>query len=175
MLGRLLGQKGIPDFVQVAQRIRLRRPEARFLLAGEEDFVHPDAISAEWVNQQNGVEYLGRLADVRPLLAQADVLLFPSYREGVPRVVMEAAATGLPTVGFDVPGVREAVRHGQTGYLVSDRDVDALTQKVELLLDNPTRRLEMGQEARNLAEKAFDIRVIQAQYLEIYRELGVEI
>jgi glycosyltransferase involved in cell wall biosynthesis len=175
MLGRLLNQKGIPEFVEASQRIRKSWPKARFLWAGEEDMVHPDAVSAKWLQGQEGVEYLGRLSDVTSLLAQADLLLFPSYREGVPRVVLEAAATGLPTVGFDVPGVREAVRDGETGFLVPDRDVDALTRRVAELLQAREKRLSMGLEARKMVEDNFDIRAIQEQYLEIYRELGVDI
>jgi glycosyltransferase involved in cell wall biosynthesis len=176
MLGRLLNQKGIPEFVEVARRVRRRWPEARFLLAGEEDLVHPDAVTTEWIREQGSVEYLGRLSDVSLLLAQADLLLFPSYyREGTPRVVLEAAATGLPTVAFDVPGVREAVRDGQTGFLVSDRDVDALTERVCRLLGDTAQRLAMGQAARQIVETDFDVRAVEQQYLAIYRELGAEV
>lgn len=175
MLGRLLRQKGIPEFTEVARRIRQRSPDARFLLAGEEDPVHPDAVTVEWVQEQDGVEYLGRLSDVRPLLEEADLLLFPSYREGTPRVVLEAAATGLPTVGFEVPGVREAVRDGETGFLVPDRDVDALTDRVSTLLEDDKRRLAMGEAARRMVEADFDVRAIEQQYLDVYRDLGVGI
>ena len=171
MIGRLLRQKGIPEFVEVARRIRLDRPEVRFLLAGEEDTTHPDAVSVDWLQKQSEVEYVGRLDNVIPLFTEADLLLFPSYREGVPRVVMEAAATGLPTVAFDVPGVREAVRDGETGFLVPDRDVDALTYRVQKLLADHALRIRMGRAARRLAEKEFDIRVIHTMHLTVYREL----
>ncbi|WP_440995028.1 glycosyltransferase family 4 protein [Arhodomonas sp. SL1] len=173
MMGRLLGQKGIPEFAEVARRVRERWPGVRFLLAGEEEPDHPDGLTAEWIREQGSVEYLGRLADVGPRLAEADLMLFPSYyREGVPRAVMEAAATGLPTVAFDVPGVREAVRDGETGYLVPDRNVDALHARVVQLLEDEEKRLTLGQAARQLAEEAFDIRAIQEQYWNIYREFG---
>lgn len=176
MIGRLLRQKGITEFVEVSHRIRARFPQAQFLLAGEEEPEHPDAVPADWVRNQSGVEYLGRLPDIRPLLEQADILLFTSYyREGVPRVVMESAATGLPTVGFDVPGVRDAVHDGETGYLEPARDVDALTKRVAELLQDSRKRLELGKAARQLAEAAFDIRMIQEQYLSLYRELGAVI
>lgn len=125
---------------------------------------------------QDGVEYLGRLADVQPVLAEADLFLFPSYyREGVPRVILEAAATGLPTVGFDVPGVREAVRDGETGYLVADRDVEALTDRVSRLLEDDVQRVAMGQAARQMVEADFDVRAIEHQYLDVYRELGFDV
>ncbi|MFP4034689.1 MAG: glycosyltransferase, partial [Desulfovermiculus sp.] len=176
MLGRLLVQKGIPEFVEVAKRIQDKWPGAKFLLAGEDDPVHPDAVSASWVREQEYAEYLGRLADVRPLLAQADLLLFPSsYREGLPRVILEAAASGLPTVAFDVPGVRDAVRDGETGYLVDFKDLDVLTQRVQELIENSENRLHMGREARKMVERDFDIRVVQERYLDVYRELGIDI
>jgi glycosyltransferase involved in cell wall biosynthesis len=176
MLGRLLRQKGIPEFVEVAGRIKQKWPQARFLLAGEEDPVHPDAVAVRWVQEQGSVEYLGRLSDVQPLLAKADLLLFPSYyREGLPRVILEAAATGLPTVAFDVPGVREAVRDGETGYLVSFRDLDGLTDRVKTLLENREKRLHMGRAAREMVENEFDVRGVKERYLDVYRELGVEV
>ncbi len=176
MLGRLLRQKGIPQFAEAARRVRRRWPAARFLLAGELDPDHPDAVTEEWLREQEGIEYLGRLTDVVPVLEQADLFLFPSYyREGVPRVILEASATGLPTVGFDVPGVREAVRDGETGYLVPDRDLDALTDRVEELLIDESLRLAMGRAARQLAVESFDVRAIEAQYLQIYRDLGLDI
>ncbi|MFO8088605.1 MAG: glycosyltransferase family 4 protein [Desulfatiglandaceae bacterium] len=175
MLGRLLRQKGIPEFVEVAGRIQASWPKAKFLLAGEEDLVHPDAVTVQWVEQQKSVHYLGRLTDVMPLLSRADLLLFPSYREGVPRVVLESAATGLPTVAFDVPGVREAVRDGETGFLVAYGDIEALTQRVKDLLKNAGLRLRMGQAARDMVEKEFDVRAVTARYLCLYQELGVDI
>jgi glycosyltransferase involved in cell wall biosynthesis len=176
MLGRLLNQKGLAEFVEVSSRIRELWPKSRFLWAGEEDPIHPDSVSARWMRTREVVEYVGRLSDVLPLLSQADLLLFPSYyREGVPRVVLEAAATGLPTVGFDLPGVREAVQDNETGYLVPFRDVETLTQRVAELLQNKDKRLAMGRAARRMVEKGFDIRVIQEQYFNIYRELGIEV
>jgi len=175
MLGRLLNQKGIPEFVEVSRRIRKVFPKARFVWAGEEDPVHPDAVSGTWLQAQGGGDYTGRFSDVLPLLAEADLLLFPSYREGVPRVIMEAAATCLPTVAFDVPGVREVVQNEKTGYLVEDRNVDAMTGKVEKLLKDEKLRLRMGQAARNMVEQTFDVRAVQEKYLQVYRELGLNI
>lgn len=174
MLGRLLKQKGVPAFAEVAWKIQQDYPDARFVLAGEVESKHPDAIEADWLEAHSEIEYVGQLTDIRPLLSEADILLFPSsYREGVPRVLMEAAATGLPAVALDVPGVREAVRHNETGYLVPINDIDTLTSAVRHLLQDSGKRLAMGQAARQLAEQAFDSRDITEQYLNIYRELGI--
>jgi glycosyltransferase involved in cell wall biosynthesis len=175
MLGRLLQQKGIPEFVEVARRVN-RWQDVRFVVAGEEESGRSDAVSSNWLRSQPDVEYVGRLADVFPLLESADLLLYPSYyREGVPRVVVEAAATGLPTVAFDVPGVREAVRDGETGYLVPYRDIDAMTERVDRLLQDSGLRDRMGRAARRMAEDSFDIRSIQAQHLRLYRGLGLDV
>nr|WP_297458419.1 glycosyltransferase family 4 protein [uncultured Halomonas sp.] len=175
MLGRLLKQKGILEFIEVAKRVRKDWPTARFIWAGEVDSVHPDAVTKKWIMSQIDIEYVGRLSDILPLLNSADILLFPSYREGVPRAVMEAAATGLPTVGFDVPGVREAVRDGETGYLVPKCDVDAMTESVVSLLENVKLLERMGRQARQLAESEFDVRNIQTAFFSIYCDLGIDI
>lgn len=175
MVGRLLKQKGIAEFVEVARRVKMKWPQARFLLAGEEDFVHPDAVDINWVYNQKEIEYLGRIDNVDELLALADIFLFPSYREGVPRAVLEASSKGLPTVGFDVPGVREVVRDGETGYLVPHQDLASLTDRVTHLIENDSQRIEMGLAARRMAEESFDIRAIQRQYSTLYQELGAEL
>jgi glycosyltransferase involved in cell wall biosynthesis len=174
MTARLLGSKGVAEFVEVAHRIRHRWPAARFLLAGEPDSNHPDSVAESWLHQQPDIEYLGHLSNVVPLLHKADIFLYPSlYREGVPRVVMEAAATGLPTVAFDIPGVREAVRNNKTGRLIASRDLDAMTSAVADLIERQDRRLSFGSAARTLANELFDSRSIQRQYLTLYRSLGV--
>jgi len=175
MLGRLLRQKGILEFAEVAERVQMSLPKARFLLAGEEDLVHPDSLSIESIQNYDGVEYLGRLDDVLPLLEMADLLLFPSYREGVPRAVLEAAATGLPTIGYEVPGVKEAVVNNLTGYLIHFNDVDALYERTIELLNDKKLRLTMGKAASELAKKSFDRREIENMYIKTYQELGVSV
>jgi glycosyltransferase involved in cell wall biosynthesis len=170
MLGRLLRQKGILEFIDVANRSRHILPNARFILAGEEDLQHPDAISVKSIDIKGPIEYIGRVSDVIPVILKADLFLFPSYREGVPRAVLEAASMGLPTIGFDVPGVREAVIDNHTGFLVPFKDVEALADKVILLLNNKKLRLRMGKTARLLMEDAFDSAIIEKKYFQIYRE-----
>ncbi|NWO07495.1 MAG: glycosyltransferase family 4 protein [Alteromonadaceae bacterium] len=176
MVARLLKQKGVFEFSAVATEIRRKLPSAKFVLAGEKENSHPDRVDLARLQKCPDVEYVGPLSDVLPLLIDADLFLFPSfYREGVPRVVMEAAATGLPTVAFDVPGVREAVRNEQTGFLVPDRNVEQMTERVFQLLEDKGLRLEMGRKASELAKEAFDIRAVQEAYLNVYRKLGVDI
>lgn len=175
MIGRLLRQKGIVDFAKVAERVVQRFPNVRFLLAGEEDPFHPDSISAKTVEKYPGVEYLGRLENVLPLLTLADLMLFPSYREGVPRAVLEAAATGLPTVGFDVPGVKEAVINNKTGLLVNFGDIDNLHDTVVQLLEDRGKRLKMGRAASAFIKQNFDRRNVEESYIKTYQDLGIDV
>ena len=175
LLARLLREKGIREFLEIARRVRAEKPSVRFVLAGEEEpGVH--GVTPAEIRGTGAVDYVGRLADVAPLLAEADLFLFPSrYREGVPRALLEAAATGLPAVAFDVPGVREAVEAGVTGYLVAPGDLDAMTARVRELLGDACARRRMGRAGRRLVETRFDRAAIQARYLEVYRSLGVAV
>lgn len=125
-------------------------------------------------DDQKIIRYLGVVKNIPQLLEKTDVFLFPSYyREGVPRVLLEAASAEVPAVAFDLPGMREAIKHEETGYLVSSRDTGALTAHVLLLLKDKNLRLSMGKAARENARKRFDIRNISLQYLRIYKELGL--
>jgi len=176
MLGRLLRQKGIPDFIEVAKLVKQKLPDAQFLLAGEYDPAHPDSVDMDWLIDQKDITYLGHLDDVLPILKKSDLLLFPSsYREGVPRVILEAAATGLPIVAFDVPGVREAVIDEETGYLVPFRDIHTMVKAVNKLLKNRELRINMGKKARQMIEALFDQKIIIEKYFEIYRNLGANL
>lgn len=175
ILARLLGDKGIREFVDVARIVKMRIPEARFVVAGEEDLAHPNAITADWLRGQGMIDYVGRIKDVRALLGTATVMLMPTYREGVPRAILEAAATGLPCVAFDVPGVREAIRSGQTGELVSFGDIQGLADRTITLLESTPVRERMGAAARAFVEKEHDVRMVTSRYLDIYRTAGVQI
>lgn len=175
MLGRVLMQKGLLEFSGVAESVEDSGARAKFIWAGEIDLDHPDSVDEKWFSENRHIEYVGRLDDVAPLLHNSDILLFPSYREGVPRAVMEASASGVPTVAFDVPGVREVVRDGVTGYLVPFGDIEALSQRVKHLLENSDLRREMGGKAREMAERHFDTRVIQGDYVKTYQSIGIDI
>ena len=172
MFGRLLSQKGVDEFIGVANNIHCSFPNVKFIWAGEEDLVHPDSVKASsFINNKN-IEYIGRVSNVFNVMSKADILLFPSYREGVPRVVMEASATGLPVVACDVPGVREVVKNNITGYLVKDCDINYLTEKVVYLIENLDVRLSMGKLGRSFMEDSFDINFIENEYVNCYRDLG---
>ncbi|MBN7797780.1 glycosyltransferase family 4 protein [Parahaliea mediterranea] len=175
MVGRLIWQKGVAEFAAVAERITKLNPEVKFYWAGELDKVHPDAVPESWVQSQTSFTFLGKVTDIPERLQHADIMLFPSYREGVPRALLEAAASGVPIAAFDVPGVREVVSDGVNGYLVPLHDIDRLTKSVSKLIEDASIRQQFGVAGRNMAEASFDICAIQKQHLSLYRELGVEI
>ena len=167
MIGRLIGDKGVREYGAAAVRLKARHPEARFRLVGWLD-ESPDAISQAELDAMiaGGVEFLGKLDDVRPAVADANVFVLPSYREGTPRSVLEAMAMGRPIVTTDAPGCRQTVEQGHNGFLVPPREVDALEAAMERFIAEPRLIAEMGAAARRVAEEKFDVRSVNAAMLE---------
>lgn len=172
MICRLLGDKGVREYVAAAERIRASHPEVRFVLAGWID-ENPDAIKQqeldEWI-ERGVVEYLGRLTDVRPAVGACTVYVLPSYREGTPRTILEAMAMGRAIITTDAPGCRETVVDGRNGYLVPPRSVDALVVAMERFVDDRSLAESMGQVSREIAESKYDVHKVNAVML---REMGM--
>jgi glycosyltransferase involved in cell wall biosynthesis len=168
LVARLLGDKGIREFVAAARYLRGRYPIARCALLGPFD-ENPTAISRdeldEWV-REDVVEYWGQTDDVRPFLAACTVFVMPSYREGMPRSVLEAMAMGRPIISTDVPGCRDTVEPGLNGWLVPARDATALANAMVHCIENLDLLVSMGLESRRLAEKNFDVHAINAIILK---------
>jgi glycosyltransferase involved in cell wall biosynthesis len=172
---RMLWEKGVGEFVAAAKSLKGKGIAARFVLVGELDpdnrsAVPPDQLSA-W-KRSGIVEYWGWQDNLVEVFAQAAVVCLPSYyREGLPQVLMKAAACGRSIVTTDAPGCREIVRHRQTGLLVPVRDAHSLALALEELIAAPDLRLRMGIEGRALVEREFSQERINAETLKIYREL----
>lgn len=173
MICRFLGNKGVREYVEAAHRVRLRRPDAVFCLAGWIDD-NPDSIAESeleaWI-QSGDIEYLGRLEDVKPALRECSVYVLPSYREGTPRTVLEAMAIGRPIITTDAPGCRETVIDGENGFLVPVKSVGALVEAMQRFIDNPELAAEMGKRSRKIAEEKFDVRKVNEVML---REMGID-
>jgi glycosyltransferase involved in cell wall biosynthesis len=173
MIARLLGDKGVREYAEAAGRVRARFPEAHFALVGELDRQNRTAIERRELDQwiaDGDLDYLGAAPDVRPFIAASTAVVLPSYREGLPRTLLEGAAMARPLIGADVPGCRELVRDGVTGFLCRPRDVRSLAAALERLLDTPHElRVLMGQQARAMAEQEFDEKLVLAAYLELLR------
>ena len=171
---RLLRDKGVEEFVAAARQIRAAGPPARFALVGSPDPHNPASIPsarlAEWV-ASGVVEYWGWRDDIPAVLAEASVVCLPSYREGLPKALLEAAACARPIVTCDVPGCREVVHDGDNGLLVPARDSAALATALIRLIEDPGLRQRMGTRGRVRAEGEFSIARVVADTLELYRSL----
>jgi glycosyltransferase involved in cell wall biosynthesis len=166
-VGRLIGDKGIREFVNAARLVGAAHPDARFQVAGSPD-TNPTAISArelEAWEAEGHVTFHGEVEDVRPLLAESHVLVLPSYGEGMPRSVLEAMAMARPVIATDVPGCRDAVEDGRTGYLVPPRDPGSLATAMRRALESPNELESMGRAGRARAEALFDVRSVNRDIL----------
>lgn len=170
MIARLLGDKGVREYVDAARRVKRVRPEIQCSLLGEIDRNNRTAIRRdeldEWL-REGILEYLGSTSDVRPFIRQATAVVLPSYREGLSRTLLEAAAMGRPLIGTDVPGCREVVREGVTGFLCKARNSESLAGAMKRLADlSPGDRQKMGTRARLMAEQEYDEALVVRAYLE---------
>lgn len=174
LASRLLWDKGIREYVEAAIMIQAEGRPIQFLLAGSPDPGNPGSVPegqiARW-QQSRAVEYLGHVRDMPTLLSEIDVAVLPSYREGVPRSLLEAAACGLPIVTTDVPGCREVVRHKVNGLLVQPRDAKALAAAIRFMHERPDERARMGTAARNTVLSDFDQSIVFEKTFAVYRDL----
>jgi len=175
MASRLLKDKGVIEFVDAAKLLKYKGVKARFQLVGEPDFGNPESVTKEQIDvwQQNGVvEYLGYRTDIAHIFSQAHIVTLPSYYgEGLPKVLIEAAACGRAVITTDMPGCRDAIEPNVSGMLVPARDTNALTEMIEYLIDNADLRQEMGRAGRSLAENEFSIDKVVGAHFDIYHEL----
>ncbi len=176
LIGRLLWDKGVGEYVEAVRQLRARYPQARFQLLGPVGVDNPSAITRDEVaawEREGIVEYLGETADVRPYIADADCVVLPSYREGVPRTLMEASAMGRPIVATDVPGCREVVADGVNGLLCEAKNAASLADALARILDmSPAERAALGQRGRQKVTNEFDEQVVVQRYRELVRDIA---
>lgn len=168
LIARLIRDKGILEYVKAAKIVKHRYPQTGFRLVGWID-EGPQGISSAdldfWI-KEGTIEYLGRLDDIRPAIADASVYVLPSYHEGTPRTVLEAMAMGRPVITTDAPGCRETVEEGRNGFLVPVRDANALADRMEDFIKNPELIARMGDESRQIAAEKYDVRKVNKVILE---------
>jgi len=174
LAARLLWDKGLAEYAQAARILRSQARSIQFLLAGTPDPGNPAAVPESavraWVDE-GLIEWLGQVDDMPALLASVDVVVLPSYREGLPKTLIEAAACALPLVTTDVPGCREVVLDGVDGLLVPVRDDDALAAAIARLQDDPALARRLGEAARLKAIAEFDERIVIERTIAVYQEL----
>lgn len=174
MAARLLRDKGVYEFVEAARLLKSRGVEVVMRLIGAPDPGNPTSVEKSEVDSwaaEGVVELPGFRTDIARQYQAANIVCLPSYREGLPKGLVEAAACGRAVVTTDVPGCRDAIEPEVTGVLVPVKNAPALADAIQMLVETPERRLRMGKAGRELAERAFSIDRIVEQHLAIYKEL----
>lgn len=174
LTARMLRDKGVYEFVEAAKKIRKQGVLARFILIGAPDVANPASISQSTLESWAGegfVECLGHRTDIPDLLASSHIVCLPSYREGLPKSILEALASGRPVVTTNVPGCRQTVCSGYNGFLVEPHDVDSLAASLLRLINNPNERMAFGANGRKMAEKLFSKDIIVSSTIRLYESI----
>ncbi len=174
LASRMLWDKGVGEFVDAAKILKDKKINARFVLVGENDPENPSSIPQEKLDEwhESGViEYWGEQTKMHKVLPKASIICLPSYREGLPKVLLEAASCGRPIIATDVPGCREIVHNGENGILVPLKNSNSLASAMKELINNPEKRKIMGTNGRRLVENEFSEEIVVYQTLKVYQEL----
>lgn len=172
-VGRIVRDKGINELIQAFDRLHRKHPQTRLVLVGPRednlDPVLPETLQR--IDQGDGIEAVGRQSDVRPFYTGADALVFPSYREGFPNVVIEAGAMGLPSIVTDINGSREIIINGENGIIVPPQDADALYQAMKHFVEAPNEIKAMAAKARPLVASRFEQGFVHKCLYDFYHEV----
>lgn len=171
---RLIKDKGVFEYISAARLIKKRGIEAKFLLAGDLDTKNPTGLNfreLQEIKNEALIDFLGYQNEIPVLYAKSNIICLPSYREGLPKSLIEAAAASRAVVTTDVPGCRDAIIPNKTGILVPVKDVDKLAEAIIWLIKNPSKRVKMGKAGRKLAEEKFQIKKVIENHLSIYSDL----
>ena len=175
-IGRLLRDKGIREFAEAARNIKREIPLAEFRVLGPMGSQNRTGIGREEIKvwgKDGFVEYLGETDDVRPYIAEADCVVLPSYREGLPRSLLEAAAMERPVIATNVPGCRDVVLDGVSGFTCKVRSVEDLEKKMSVFCRmSSCEKEKMGKEGRRLVESKFSENTVIATYIKSIQEIG---
>jgi glycosyltransferase involved in cell wall biosynthesis len=171
---RLIREKGVLEYIEAAKMLRSRNLSARFMLAGDIYGQNPSSLTRsdlQAIRESGVVDVLGHVDDMRAILDETDIVVLPSYREGCPRILVEAAAMGIPIVATDVPGCRVVVDDEINGYLVPPRDANSLARAIGRLIGDETLRRRFGEAGRLMAIYNFDESIVLADTLRVYDRL----
>ena len=172
LASRMLWDKGVGEFVNAAKRAHEENLKAKFIIVGDIDKDNPMSISVSTLKKWTDEGYItwdGHSNNMSEKLSSASVVCLPSYREGLPKVLLEGAAIGRPLIATDVPGCREIIINNVNGILVKLKDVDSLYNAIKVLVSNSEMRFRMGQESRALIETKLSANIINTQTLDLYK------
>tara|TARA_A100001015_G_scaffold311551_1_gene415019 strand:- start:2523 stop:3650 length:1128 start_codon:yes stop_codon:yes gene_type:complete len=172
LVARMIYDKGIREFVEAAIILKKKYIGIEFNLYGDPDRHNPSSIPIQKLNEWNNkkiINWRGHVEDTLSIYHKSHIIVLPSYREGMPKAILEASACGRPCIVTNVAGCNESIKVNQTGLLVELYDVNDLVDKIELLILNRDMRIKMGKEARIFSEKVFDINMINSKQLNLYK------
>ncbi|XMB85739.1 glycosyltransferase family 4 protein [Mycoplasmatota bacterium WC44] len=161
-IGRLIKDKGILEYLNACELIKIKHPNTRCLLVGPYDS-NPSALKTEELKpyiEKGIIEFFGEQKDVRPFISQCSTFILPSYHEGTPKTVLEAMAMGRAIITTDAPGCRETVTEGENGYLITVKDVDGLVIKMEILIENQRICHDMGKKSLDIVRNKYDVKIV---------------
>ncbi len=174
LVARMLWSKGVGEFVGAAKQLQKKGANIRFVLVGEPDLGNPESISEKQLtlwSSEKIVEWWGWQKSMPDVFAKAHVVCLPSYREGVPRVLIEAAACARPIIATDVPGCREIVNHGDNGLLVPVKNIERLAEAITTLANDALLREKMATHSREIAVNEFSLKMVLDKTLDVYQGL----
>lgn len=177
LASRVVGDKGVYEYIEAARQLRDKGYPVRFKLAGALYSGNPTAISREelsaWV-EDGLIEWLGHVDNIERVIATSDIVVLPSHGgEGVPKILIEAAAMAKPLIATDVPGCRDVIESGVTGFLVPAKESAPLASAIEKLLENSELRYSMGAAGREKVSQEFDVKMVIQKTLEVYKQMGM--
>ncbi|KGJ89903.1 glycosyltransferase family 4 protein [Colwellia psychrerythraea] len=173
LVARLLVDKGVNEFAAAARIVKLTRNDVRMVLVGDADLENPKSISPEQINEWVSIgliEHWGYSHNVPETISKSNIMVLPSYREGLPKSLIEAAACGRAVITTNVPGCRDAIEPNETGLLVPVKSVELLAEAVLKLIDDDALRLKFASNGRKLAESAFNIQDVIKKHIDIYEQ-----
>ena len=174
MVSRLVIHKGVGVYIEAVKRLKKNLPQnspnVRFLLVGDFDEGNPFCIDRALLDT-TGLEWLGERSDIKDLIALSDLFVLPSFREGVPRTLLEAGAMGKPIITCDSVGCREVARHNHNGLLVKPQDANALSEAMATLISDDGLRERLSQNARRYIQDNFEVSIVTKAYISLYEEL----
>ena len=177
LVARMLKDKGINEYVEAARVVNHNKKCGHFLLVGDIDPGNPSSLKkqtlANWHNEKI-IEWVGWVKDVEEILKKIDILCLPSYREGLPKALIEGAAQGLPLITTNTVGCKDVVEEGINGFLVPIKNVEKLADRISELINNKKLRKKMGIQSFRIASKKFSSKIINAQTLKVYNDMFFE-
>lgn len=170
-LARLLKDKGVIEFCEAAKLLKVKFIEAEFILVGDLDPDNPNSMSLSELNKyvnDKSVSHIGYRNDIPEVISSSTIMVLPSYREGLPKCLIEAAACGRAVITTDVPGCRDAILPNISGLLVPAKDIGSLASAIGSLIEQPQKAMKMGEQGRIFAESVFSINDVINRHFEIY-------